>query len=98
MATAGIVVIGNEVLSGKVDEENARFLTKELRDLGVKLMRVAIIRDDVDTIAQEVKSHAAQFTHVFTTGGVGGTHDDVTFEGVARAFGIPIVRNKELEK
>jgi FAD synthetase len=98
MSTAGIVVIGNEVLSGKVDEENARFLTKELRDLGVKLMRISIIRDDVETIASEVRQHAASYTHVFTTGGVGGTHDDVTFFGVAQAFSIPIVRNPDLER
>jgi molybdenum cofactor synthesis domain-containing protein len=98
MPTAGIVVIGNEVLSGKVDEENARYLTRELRELGVKLMRVAIVRDEVETIAEEVQLQASRFTHVFTSGGVGGTHDDVTFEGVAHAFGIPIVRNRELER
>ncbi len=98
MTTAGIIVIGNEVLSGKVEEENARFLTKELRALGVKLMRVTIIRDEIDVIASELKHHAAAFTHVFTTGGVGGTHDDVTFAGVARAFELRIVRNPELER
>jgi molybdenum cofactor synthesis domain-containing protein len=98
VSTAGIIIIGNEVLSGKVEEENARFLTKELRTLGVKLMRVTIIRDEIEEIASEVKHHAAAFTHVFTTGGVGGTHDDVTFVGVARAFDLPIIRNSDLER
>ncbi|MCK6552081.1 molybdopterin-binding protein [Myxococcota bacterium] len=90
MSTAGIIVIGNEVLSGKVDEENARFAIRELRDLGVAVMRVSIIRDDVDLIAREVREMSDAYTWVFTSGGVGSTHDDVTMEGVARAFGVPL--------
>lgn len=96
VSTAGIVVIGNEVLSGKVEEENARFLIGELRELGVKLMRISIIRDDVERIAREVREMAAEFDYLFTSGGVGGTHDDVTFEGIARAFEVPLERNREL--
>jgi molybdenum cofactor synthesis domain-containing protein len=96
MPTAGIIVIGNEVLSGKVEEENAKFLIGELRELGVKLMRISIIRDEIDRIAREVREMAAEYAHVFTTGGVGGTHDDVTFVGVAKAFDVPIERNKAL--
>jgi molybdenum cofactor synthesis domain-containing protein len=97
VTTAAIIVIGNEVLSGKVDEQNARFLIKELRALGVELRRVSMIRDDVDTIADEVRALAPQFDHVFTTGGVGSTHDDVTLEGVAKGLGVPIERSAELE-
>jgi molybdenum cofactor synthesis domain-containing protein len=93
VSTAGIVVIGNEVLSAKVEEKNARFLISELRALGVTLMRVAIIRDDVDTIATDVRDMASQYTHVFTSGGVGSTHDDVTLNAVARAFDVPIEQN-----
>lgn len=96
MSTAGIVVIGNEVLSGKVDEENARFLIRELRELGVKVVRVAIIRDEVDRIAKEVRELSGEVTHVFTSGGVGSTHDDVTLEGIARAFDVPLERNASI--
>ena len=90
MSTAGIVVIGNEVLSGQVEEANARFLVTELRSLGVQLMRVVIIRDDVDTIARDVREMSEAYTHVFTTGGVGSTHDDLTLTAIAQAFDAPI--------
>jgi molybdenum cofactor synthesis domain-containing protein len=96
MSTAGLVVIGNEVLSGKVDEENARFLIRELRELGVMLMRVVFIRDDVDTIARDVREMADSYAHVFTSGGVGSTHDDVTLTAIARAFGVDLEENAEL--
>ena len=90
MSTAGIVVIGNEVLSGKVEEANARYLVRELRALGVELMRVVVIPDDVDTIAEDVRFMANAYTHVFTSGGVGSTHDDLTMTAVAKAFDVPI--------
>lgn len=92
-STAGIVVIGNEVLSAKVEEKNAKFLIRELRVLGVTLMRVAIIRDDIDTIAADVRDMASKYTHVFTSGGVGSTHDDVTLTAIAKAFDVPIEQN-----
>jgi molybdenum cofactor synthesis domain-containing protein len=97
VSTAGIIVIGNEVLSGKVDEENARFLIRALRELGVAVMRVSIIRDDVERIAREVREMSAEYTWVFTSGGVGSTHDDVTMEGVARAFDVPLEADPRLE-
>jgi molybdopterin-biosynthesis enzyme MoeA-like protein len=78
--TAAIVVIGNEILTGKSEDKNASFLISELYGLGVALRRVVIIPDDV-----------------FTSGGVGPTHDDVTIEAVALAFGQPVVRHPELE-
>jgi molybdenum cofactor synthesis domain-containing protein len=96
--TAGIVVIGNEILSGKVTDSNSPFLARELRKLGVTLQRITTIPDDVATIAATVKDFAARFEIVFTSGGVGPTHDDVTMEGVARAFGRPVVRHPELDK
>jgi molybdenum cofactor synthesis domain-containing protein len=98
VGTAGIVVIGNEVLSGKVEEANARFLIRELRVLGVDLHRVSIIKDDPDVIAREVRTMSESFAHVFTSGGVGATHDDVTMVGIARGFGLPLVRHAELEQ
>ncbi len=89
--SAGIVIIGNEILSGKFADENARFLIGELRDLGVRLSRVAIIPDDVDDIAQTVRSFSDRFDLVFTSGGVGPTHDDVTMEGIARGFDTDVI-------
>ena len=91
--TAAIIVIGNEVLSGKVVEVNARFLVDELRELGVPLKRISVIPDEIDTIAEAVRDHAGRFTHVFTSGGVGPTHDDVTIAAIARAFDRPLAHN-----
>jgi molybdenum cofactor synthesis domain-containing protein len=90
MKSAGVVVIGNEVLSGKVEEENARFLIRELRELGVLLSRMTFIRDEVEAIAQEVRAQSDAFDVVFTTGGVGSTHDDVTLPAIAKAFDVPL--------
>jgi molybdenum cofactor synthesis domain-containing protein len=95
--TAAIVVIGNEILTGKSEDKNASFLIGELYRLGVALRRIVVIADDLDTIAKEVADCSDKFDYVFTSGGVGPTHDDVTIEGVARAFGRPVVRNPELE-
>lgn len=97
MATAGIIVIGNEVLSGKVEEANARYMTTELRAIGVDLERIVVVRDDVDTIAHDVQVMADRYDHVFTSGGVGATHDDVTVIAIARGLGVGVVRHAELE-
>lgn len=96
--TAGIVVIGDEILSGKVAEANCSYLIGELRHLGVALRRVAIIPDVLDEIAETVRLFARAYDHVFTSGGVGPTHDDLTMEGVARAFGTRVVRHARLEQ
>jgi FAD synthetase len=95
--TAAIVVIGNEILTGKSEDKNASFLIGELHKLGVALRRVIIVPDDVDTIAKAVRDCASEFDHVFTSGGVGPTHDDVTIEAIARAFDRAVVRHPELE-
>lgn len=98
VATAGIVIIGDEILTGKFADENAAFLIGELRALGVELRRITMIPDDVADIAATVTEFAARFDHVFTSGGVGPTHDDVTMEGIARGFGTRVVRQPELEQ
>jgi molybdenum cofactor synthesis domain-containing protein len=95
--TAAILLIGNEILSGKVQDENARYLIGELRDLGVALRRIEVIPDDLEDIAASVRALADRFDTVFTSGGVGPTHDDLTLAGVAQAFGMPLVRQPELE-
>lgn len=95
--TAGIVIIGDEILSGKFVEENAAFLIGELRALGVELRRITVIPDDLDDIAATVRDASARFDHVFTSGGVGPTHDDVTIAAIARAFDTTVARHAELE-
>jgi molybdenum cofactor synthesis domain-containing protein len=97
-ATAGIVVIGDEILSGKFADENAAFLIRELRDLGVDLRRISIIPDDLDDIATTVPDFSRRFDLVFTSGGVGPTHDDLTISGIARGFGTGIIRHPDLER
>ncbi len=98
MPTAGIVVIGDEILSGKFVEENAAFLIGELRALGVDLKRIVVIPDELEDIATTVRELSARFDHVFTSGGVGPTHDDVTMAAIAHAFGTEVVRQPELEQ
>lgn len=94
--TAAILLIGEELLSGKVDDENARFLVKALRTLGVVTRRIEVVPDEPDEIVTAVRALSARFTHVFTSGGVGATHDDVTMPAVARAFDMPLARRQEL--
>ena len=98
MATAGIVIIGDEILTGKFADENAAFLIGELRALGVDLRRIAVIPDVLDDIAATVTEMSARFDHVFTSGGVGPTHDDVTMAGIAQGFGTQVVREPVLEE
>jgi len=94
--TAGILLIGNEILSGKITDANAAYLCRELRVLGVEVRRITVIPDEVDLIAAEVRAFSSAYDVVFTSGGVGPTHDDVTIEGVARALGVAVVRHPEL--
>jgi molybdenum cofactor synthesis domain-containing protein len=89
--TAAMLIIGNELLSGKVQDANLAVLAMTLRQLGVHLKRVVMVPDDVDTIAREVGELATAYDWLFTSGGVGPTHDDVTIEAVAKAFGVPVV-------
>ena len=96
--TAAVLVIGNELLSGKVEEANIPVLARTLRELGVELRRVVMVLDDIDTIAREVKELAATHDWVFTSGGVGPTHDDVTIEAVARAFDVQVVMSPVMEQ
>jgi len=97
MANAGLIIIGDEILSGKTADSNTPFLIAELRELGVRLAEVAIIADDTAGIAATVRRFAEKYTHVFTSGGVGPTHDDLTIAGVAAAFDVPVERHVELE-
>ena len=92
-----MLVIGNEILTGKIQDQNVAFVAQELFALGVSLRRVIVCPDEVEVIASDLNAlrHAHDF--VFTTGGVGPTHDDVTIAGVAAAFGRAIVRDPRME-
>jgi len=93
---AGIIVIGDEILSGQTHDTNSHFMCGRLRSLGVKVGRISVIPDQLDVIIEEVKKFSQNFDHVITSGGIGPTHDDVTYEGIARAFDHPIQLHPEL--
>lgn len=86
---ACLLVIGNEVLSGRTQDLNIQFIAKGLGAIGIPLREVRVIPDVRDTIVAVVNECRARFDHVFTTGGIGPTHDDITSECVAAAFGVP---------
>jgi molybdenum cofactor synthesis domain-containing protein len=94
--TAAALVVGDELLSGKVREANVEVLARALRELGVLMRRVVIVMDDVNVIAEEVRSLSCGHDWLFTSGGIGPTHDDLTIEGAARAFGVPVVTSSVL--
>lgn len=96
--TCALIVVGNEILSGKVQDSNAYFAARELREAGAALRRISVIPDELDAIAEEVRYCADRFNVVLTSGGVGPTHDDLTMEGVARAFNRKLVTHPELER
>ena len=96
MSTAALLVIGNEILSGKVRDTNSAYLSVELRKLGVDLERILTIPDIIDTIADETRAMSDAYDFVFTSGGIGPTHDDITMDGVAKAFGLNIVLNQSM--
>ncbi len=96
MPTVAAVIIGREILTGKFPDENGPFFIRRMRQLGASLQRLTIVDDDVEAIASEVRRCAAGHDHVVTTGGVGPTHDDCTFEAIARAFGVELVEEPTL--
>lgn len=96
--TAGIIIIGNEILSAKVQDANSFYLASELRELGVDLIKISVIPDDIDMIGRETLLFSKSYDFVFTTGGVGPTHDDVTMEGIATGFKVDLVDHPVIVK
>src|SRR6056297_985026 len=88
--TAAMIVIGDEILSGRTRDANMHHLARELTNRGIDLKEVRVISDAPDAITQTVRALSAAYTHVFTSGGIGPTHDDITADNVARAFGVRI--------
>jgi molybdenum cofactor synthesis domain-containing protein len=93
--TACVLIIGNEILSGKTQDTNLQFLGAELAKLGIRLAEGRVVRDEPAAIIRHVNETRREFTYVFTTGGIGPTHDDITAECVAAAFGVPLELNDE---
>ncbi|XP_068616417.1 FAD synthase [Brachionichthys hirsutus] len=97
-STAAILIIGDEILKGHTADTNSAFLTRALRKLGVSVRRITVIPDIQEVIANEVALLSPQYTHVITSGGIGPTHDDVTFASVAMAFHEELHPHPELAR
>ena len=93
MPTACILIIGNEILSGRTKDVNLGYLAERLTALGIDVAEARVIADDADIIADTVNACRAAHDYVFTTGGIGPTHDDITADSVAQAFGVKNVLN-----
>ncbi len=90
---AAIVIIGNEVLSGRTQDQNLQFLADKLGALGIVVEEARVVRDDEDAICDAVNACRQRYEYVFTTGGIGPTHDDRTAASIAKAFGVALLRN-----
>jgi len=93
--TAGIIVIGDEILSGRTQDSNSNFIAKNLLKNGIKLEEVIVIKDDKNTIIDRVINYSDKYSYVFTTGGIGPTHDDITAISIAEAFGLKFEINQD---
>jgi molybdenum cofactor synthesis domain-containing protein len=93
--TAALIVIGDEILSGRTQDKNVAQVATWLNDQGIRLVEVRVIPDDMARIGETVNTLRAAHDYVFTTGGIGPTHDDITVDAIAAAFGVPVVVNPE---
>ena len=93
MSTAAILIIGNEILSGKTQDSNVAWLGQRLSALGIKLCEVRVVRDEEPAVVAAVRALSAAYTYVFSTGGIGPTHDDITAECMAAAFNTTLEIN-----
>ncbi len=93
--TAALCVIGNEILSGRTQDKNLAYIGERLNALGIRLAEVRVVRDDEDAIIEAVRALSERYTYVFTSGGIGPTHDDITTACIAKAFGAAVERNPE---
>jgi molybdenum cofactor synthesis domain-containing protein len=90
IVTAGVLVIGDEILSGRTKDRNIGYIAEYLTTIGIDLKEVRVVADDEAAIVGALDALRARYTYVFTTGGIGPTHDDITADCVAKAFGVPI--------
>jgi len=90
---AAMLIIGNEILSGRTQDANLQYIALGLNSVGIRLKEVRVIADDEQVIIATINEMRAKFDYVFTSGGIGPTHDDITSECVAKAFGVPLLRD-----
>lgn len=95
--TAAVLIIGNEVLSGRTVDANLNHLARRLNDSGINLLETRVIRDDETAIITAVNALRQLYTYVFTTGGIGPTHDDITIPALSKAFNVAVERNLQVE-
>ncbi|MES2252078.1 MAG: molybdopterin-binding protein [Pseudomonadota bacterium] len=93
--TAAILIIGNEILSGRTQDTNVKFIAERLDKAGIKLCEVRVVPDDEMVLIETVNILRRQYSYVFTTGGIGATHDDITAACLAKAFGVPLEESAE---
>src|SRR5436309_1823944 len=93
--TAAVLIIGNEILSGRTRDANLPWLAEHLNTIGIRVMEARVVADTPEAIIAAVNETRSRFDYLFTTGGIGPTHDDITSECVARAFGAKLVLNEE---
>lgn len=95
IVTAGVLIVGDEILSGRTADKNVSYIAKHLNQVGIQLKEVRIVADDVPAIADALNALRERYDYVFTTGGIGPTHDDITADGVAAALGTGLEPNDE---
>jgi molybdenum cofactor synthesis domain-containing protein len=96
--TAALVVIGDEILSGRTQDKNVAQVATWLNDQGIRLAEVRIVPDDPRRIGDTVNELRAKHDYLFTTGGIGPTHDDITVDSIAAAFGVPVIVHPDARK
>jgi len=96
--TACVLIIGNEILSGGTQDQNLAFLAKGLNEVGIRLKEARVIADEAAAIVAAVNEARGRFDYLFTTGGIGPTHDDITAQAIADAFGVQLVLHPEAKR
>ena len=95
---AALLIIGNEILSGRTQDANLAYLAKWLNQQGIRLAEARVVSDETDDIVAGVNALRARYDYVFTTGGIGPTHDDITVEAIAAAFHVPVIMHPKAEQ
>ncbi len=96
IVTAGILVIGDEILSGRTKDKNIGYIAEYLTNIGIDLKEVRVVADDEAAIIEALNALRARYTYLFTTGGIGPTHDDITADSIAKAFGVGISHHPDV--
>src|ERR1700744_6144695 len=96
IVTAGLLVVGDEILSGRTKDKNIGYIAEYLTTIGIDLKEVRVVPDDEPEIVAALDALRHRYTYVFTTGGIGPTHDDITADAVAKAFGVGIDHHPEV--